>query len=128
MLDRDPKRNPSVPSRRATASEIRRMQVAPYDACVRCMKGDVDTGLAARGEAEWIIAAAMHLVGDREEGTAMAIASFKERGAPPGEVPSGTLTEAFRLCPECASELDVEVCDLSGAVYVYAPKKERGGT
>ncbi len=101
------------------------MPFAPYEACVRCLKGDVGTGLAARGDAEWIIATAVYLVGDELEGTAMSMAALRERGFSPGEVESGTLIAAFRLCPECAREVDVEVSDLSGALYVYVPETDR---
>lgn len=83
---------------------------------------------AGSREAERIIATAIHLVGDEEEGTAMAITAFTERGAPPGEAPSGTLTEVLRVCAEYASELNIDVSDLSRAVYVYAPRTERSGT
>jgi hypothetical protein len=67
---------------------------------VVCFRG-TDTGLAFTGEAEWIIAALMHL--GIPDDQASALVSYAS-GCDPGKVPVDDVTMLFRVCNDCATK------------------------
>jgi hypothetical protein len=98
-------------------------KVAPYDACVGCYRGDTTTAVAAKGEAEFIVAAIHRAAGipiEEAQDTFLVIAE-QEMGCEPGTVPKGTVTTAIRLCPDCASKTGTKIGSLhSGELPLYS--------
>ena len=81
-------------------------RVVPSNPCIGCYRGDVNTGFAAEGEAEFIVVVLQKAAGIRPE---QARATFnvyaeQELGCTPGEVPKGRVSLAFRLCRDCAEQ------------------------
>ncbi len=115
---RTPKPAPALP----------RSGVAPHDACVRCFKGDVTTGVAlAAFELEWIAGCliakfgfteevAMAMVGGIEKDLeAIADGRDPELGLQPDE--EDRLAVPFRLCRDCAEECDTRVGEVGGGEF-----------
>jgi hypothetical protein len=88
--------------------------VAPYNSCMGCLKGDVSTGFALEGEAEWIMVTMHKLAGITQD---QAIATFhvmaEEMGCDPGMVPSGRVTVLVRVCRTCARKTGATVHELA---------------
>jgi hypothetical protein len=82
-----------------------------YDgSCIACLRG-TDSALGFQGEAEWIIAAIMHITGDPME---QAAETFRQvSGSAPGEVPDGIQTHVLRLCTECAARTSLPVAPVA---------------
>jgi hypothetical protein len=76
------------------------------ESCIICLHG-CDTGLAIKGEAEWIIAGLTHL-GIPSQAEAFEILRNDEDWAP-GTVPDGILTVQIKLCESCAQKSDSKV-------------------
>jgi phage tail sheath gpL-like len=85
--------------------------VAPYESCIACLKGDVSTAVAFRGEAEFIIAGIHKAAGIPVELATATFAAFAEQelGCDPGTVPTGQVTHAVRLCTDCAQRTGTTV-------------------
>jgi hypothetical protein len=68
------------------------------DSCVVCLKG-TDTGIALRGEAEWVIAGlrVLGVPSDQASETLRVVT-----GSDPGMVPDGEVTITIRVCIPCA--------------------------
>jgi hypothetical protein len=87
------------------------MEVAPFESCIVCYRGDVMTGIAFRGEAEWVLAG-LKVLGVPEEDVYPTLRVFLEEegwtGAP-DEVPSGQITVPVRVCADCAAKTPFSV-------------------
>ncbi len=81
------------------------------DSCIVCRRS-TDTGLGFVGEAEWVVAGLTNL-GICEE-RAFAVAS-QMTGNPPGTLPDGEVSLAFRVCADCAGKVDLVVGPLSSS-------------
>lgn len=106
------------------------MNVAPYESCVGCFKGDTTTTVVVEGEAEYHIAVMHGLTGMTIEQAAATLAVAK--GSPRGMVPTGRFTGGFRLCRACAGEhadkilVDVSAVDSGEPVPGYVQTDEGG--
>ena len=92
------------------------MAFAPHDACARCFAGDVGTGFAALGEAEWIMFVLGKQMGVPQD-QAMEMVKLIARehyGCDPGKVPGGNMTVVVRLCTRCAEATGTKVGELGG--------------
>lgn len=70
-----------------------------YNGSCVCLRG-TDTGLAFKGIVEWVLAG-LRVLGVPDH---QALAIVREAtGAPPGMVPDGEVTLAFRVCTDCAT-------------------------
>jgi hypothetical protein len=72
--------------------------------CAVCLR-PTDTGLAFRGEAEWVIAGLMGLRVPQEQAEAM-LSGFT--GCGPGMVPVGEVTVPVRVCRRCVESAAAE--------------------
>jgi hypothetical protein len=90
-------------------------RVAPYQSCVACFKGDVNTGFAALGEAEFVMAAMHKMAGltIEEASATFGALAVQKMGCDPGMVPSGRQNVIIRLCRECAGKMGTPVGDLN---------------
>jgi hypothetical protein len=87
------------------------------DSCTACMR-PTDTGLAFRGEAEFIIAGLVCMGIPLDQ----ASVSFSlATGSDPGTVPAGILTHVIRVCDDRASRAGLRIGLLAGesAVPLY---------
>lgn len=101
--------------------------VAPYQSCVKCYRGDVTTAVATQGEAEFHVAflvKALAIPEDEAIGTINVFAE-QELGCDPGKVPGGTFTLIYRLCRDCAAKAKIKVGEISGGVPSYAQPGDR---
>jgi hypothetical protein len=99
------------------------MEVAPYESCIVCFRGDTTTAIGFRGEAEWCIAGLLRLgvPPDQAEATFLPFAKH-ELGCDPGTVPDGQIDYAVRLCRACANRVGAHVGDVrDGEIPTYAP-------
>jgi hypothetical protein len=91
--------------------------------CVICLQG-TDTGLQFIGEAEWLVAALMHLgVRNQEEAVAVVGHCFS---CDPGRLPNGVVTMPVRLCESCLKKSDRRMqvgLVASGALPTYRPQR-----
>jgi hypothetical protein len=89
--------------------------IAPYDSCIGCFRGDVDTAVAFRGEAEFIMAGLHVMCGIPEDQSEALVHMYarEDLGCEPGMVPGGEFTMIVQLCQECA--------DRTGAHKTRAP-------
>lgn len=98
------------------------MQVAPYESCVSCFRGDTTTGVAIRGEAEAAIAFLLTVGLPEDQAYATAAVVFEqEMGCDPGMVPSGIHDFPFRICAECAGKINtnMKVGEISEGLPLY---------
>ena len=96
--------------------------VAPYEACLACVRGDTTTAALLEGEPEWCVAALSHLAGiplDQAQATVLAYAE-NECGCAPGKVPAARITFGFRLCRECASSTGAYIFELGSPATAYS--------
>jgi hypothetical protein len=100
--------------------------VAPFDSCVVCLKGDVTTAVAFRGDAEWSIAALTALGVPDDQAYGVFRAAMEDQGwtGDPDEVPGGEVVMGLRVCAECVekSGTGFPLGDASGEVPVVTPK------
>lgn len=97
-------------------------EVAPFESCIRCMRGDTTTAFFLRGGAEWHTAGLHVLAGIPEDQAEAMVLTSAERqfGCESGMVPPGSFDQGFRLCRECASELGTNVGEVaSGSLPIY---------
>lgn len=94
------------------------MDVAPFESCIVCFKGDTATAMAVEGEAEWILAALVALGIDEATAEAVFRGHLEREGwtGGPDEVPGGRVQLAFRLCSVCAEKVNFRVGPVSGDV------------
>lgn len=106
-------------------------QVAPFESCVACFKGDTTTGVAVRGEFEFTSPRFTRVAGiplDEAAATGKVLAA-QEMGCDPGMVPVGEFTVAIRLCRDCAAKTGTPVADRSlGALPGYSQDEMYGGS
>jgi hypothetical protein len=95
------------------------IQVAPHESCVACLRGDVSTGLASRGVAEWHVALLIVLGLPQDEATNTIYVAAEQHGCDFGQVPSGSFEVAFRVCEDCANGAGLKVAPLAGPVPAY---------
>jgi hypothetical protein len=90
--------------------------------CISCNAGDTRTGVAIRGEAEFIVAALRSLTGmSTDEAAATMQVAWKEQyGSKRGEVPDGKITQLVCICERCAGRRGVEVGPVDGEVPLYS--------
>jgi hypothetical protein len=69
------------------------------DTCVICLQG-TDTGLAFRGDAEWVAAGGVMLGVPTDQATIMVSRAL---GCEPGMMLPGVLTFTYRVCADCAA-------------------------
>ena len=67
-------------------------RVVPTNSCIGCYRGDVNTGFAAEGEAEFIVVVLQKAAGipPEEARATFHVYAEEELGCAPGEVPTGT--------------------------------------
>jgi hypothetical protein len=70
------------------------------DACIVCGQ-TTDTGLGFTGEAEWIVAG-LKILGVEHDRSALIVSGRTDN--PPGKVPVGRFSLAFRVCSDCAEK------------------------
>ena len=86
------------------------MQVAPFNSCVVCFKGDVSTAVGFIGEAEWLMAGLEVAGVPNNQAIAMVERQAAEQyGCDAGHVPEGEMQMAMRICPECAAKANFPV-------------------
>lgn len=106
------------------------MAVAPFESCVACLRGDTDTALVLRGEAEFVVAvlhAKLGLPIEQATGTVQAFAE-QELGCEPGKVPEGWSDHTIRLCQDCAAGAGLSVEKVgAGTLPGYAQPADEGG-
>jgi hypothetical protein len=90
--------------------------------CVVCLQG-CDTGLAFRGEAEWIIAG-LQVLGLPAHEAETTVTAYT--GCEPGLVPDGELTVPVRVCEACvqASGTRMRVGLVRAEIPIYQPLKQ----
>lgn len=91
------------------------MRVAPFESCLVCLRGDVDTAFGLRGSAEFSIAflIAKLEMQDDEATQCMAVYYEQEFGCDPGMVPDGLVEVAIRLCRRCAAKKGIAVSSVA---------------
>ncbi len=96
-------------------------RVAPANSCIGCYRGDVNTGFAAEGEAEFIVVVLQKAAGipAEEARSTFNVYAQQELGCAPGEVPTGRISLAFRLCRDCAEEHGCHVGFLGSEIPSY---------
>jgi hypothetical protein len=96
-------------------------RVAPANSCIGCYRGDVNTGFAAEGEAEFIVVVLQKAAGipAEEARSTFNVYAQHELGCAPGEVPTGRVSLAFRLCRDCAEEHGCHVRFLGSEIPSY---------
>jgi hypothetical protein len=101
-------------------------RVAPFESCVVCLRGDTDTGLVVRGEAEFVVAFLHAQLGVPVEQATGTIEAYAERelGCEPGKIPDGSSDYAMRLCRDCARKAGVKVGTVSSG---QLPGYSQGG-
>jgi hypothetical protein len=100
-------------------------RLAPFDSCIGCYRGDVNTGFAAEGDAEFIVVVLHKAAGiplDEARATFNVYAEH-ELGCTPGKVPSGRVSLAFRLCGDCAEKHGCQIGLLSSEIPSYRQDK-----
>jgi hypothetical protein len=93
----------------------------PFHSCISCFKGDTNTAVLLRGEAEWCAVALAHWA-DISTDDAMGILEFwarEEFGCDPGMVPAGRIDCGFRLCRACATRTGAHVSAPGELASVY---------
>jgi hypothetical protein len=93
------------------------------DSCMVCLRGS-DTGLAFRGEAEFVLAGLHHL-GIPDDQCEVLVSHFT--GCDPGKVPVGAFTFPVRVCGPCAEaggKLTVGL--ISTGIPLYGPRDRSG--
>lgn len=103
-------------------------EMAPYQSCIGCFKGDTATLIGLRGRADWVIAAIQQIIGmSRDEACATFMACAKEEGCGPAEIPAGEILCIIRMCRKCAEVNGVQVYEeRSGKIGGYAqPRGDR---
>lgn len=92
------------------------MKVAPYDACVACLRGDTTTGFGLRGEPIWFMAVLHSKIGlSPERAQDLVEAAVESMGFAPSALQEQLQIEIdVRVCSECASTHDLEVGELDG--------------
>ena len=77
-----------------------------YHPCISCYKGDTDTVMVARGEAEFHMAVLATFAGlpENEARDTMVYYAHESLGCTPGNVPGGQFVTLHRLCAECAEK------------------------
>jgi hypothetical protein len=96
-------------------------RVAPFDACIGCYRSDVNTGFAAEGEADFIMVVLQTAAGIAPEEARTTFNAYAEQvlGCAHGEVPTGRVSLAFRLCRDCAEQHGCQVGFLSSEIPRY---------
>jgi hypothetical protein len=96
-------------------------RVAPANSCIGCYRGNVNTGFASEGEAEFIVVVLQKAAGIplEEAWTTFNVYAQHELGSAPGEVPAGRVSLTFRLCRDCAEEHGCHVGFLSSEIPSY---------
>jgi hypothetical protein len=93
-----------------------------YHSCTACYKGDTETVMLTRGEAEFHMAVlAQYADMSLNEATATITYFCRvEMGCQPGMIPDGVFTAGFRLCEECAAKTGAHVAVLvDGEMIAY---------
>jgi hypothetical protein len=95
--------------------------VAPFNSCIGCYRGDVSTGFAAEGKAEFIVVVLHKAAGIplEEARSTFKVYAEQELGCPPGTMPTGRVSLAFRLCRDCAEQHGCQVGLLSSEIPSY---------
>jgi hypothetical protein len=96
-------------------------RVAPFDSCIGCYRSGVNTGFAAEGEADFIMVVLQKAAGIAPEEARTTFNAYAEQGlgCVPGEVPTGRVSLAFRLCRDCAEQHGCQVGFLSSEIPKY---------
>ena len=96
-------------------------RVAPANSCIGCYRGDVNTGFAAEGEAEFIVVVLQKAAGisPEEARTTFNVYAQQSFSCAPGELPTGRVSLTFRLCRDCAEEHGCQVGFLSAQIPSY---------
>lgn len=82
----------------------RNPNVAPFESCVVCYRGDTTTTYAVRGEAEFLVASLTRAGLPEDEATGLVeLVAHDHYGCDPGKVPVGDMEILVRLCPDCAA-------------------------
>ena len=99
--------------------------VAPFESCIVCFKGDVDTAVGFQGPAEWILAGleALGVPKDQCYGTLRAFLEEDGWEGAPGEVPDGELLHYVRVCRECVKKCPANfpVSQVGGPITPVSP-------
>jgi hypothetical protein len=96
-------------------------EVAPFESCLVCFRGDVPTGVAFEGEAEYLTASLVVLGIPEDQASALVkLQAHDEYGCDVGFVPTCDMLGRYRVCTSCAGPSPFEVCDLrNGMIMLY---------
>jgi hypothetical protein len=101
-------------------------EVAPFDSCLCCLRGDTTTGLLLEGSPEWVVVS-FHKLTDMslDEAKETFYAMAEEAGYDPGMVRLGSNRWGVRLCLQCAQKAGARVGELGGdSIPLYAEREE----
>ena len=101
-------------------------QVAPFQSCIACFRGDTTTGVALKGEAEFCIAGLIVLgvPEDQALGTFHVCMEAEGWTGQPDEVPGGEVTLPIRLCRECAAKTPFAVGQVPSLPFYVQPDEQ----
>ena len=96
-------------------------RVAPANSCIGCYRGNVNTGFAAEGDAEFIVVVLQKAAGIplEEALSTFNVCAQRELGCAPGEVPTTRVSLTFRLCRDCAEDHGCQVGVLRSEIPSY---------
>ena len=94
--------------------------VAPYESCIVCFKGDTTTAVAFRGPAEWLIAGLWRLGVPKEQAEATILQlAHDEYECDYGQVPPGEMQNVVLVCEDCASKAELTAAPIGGEITQY---------